>query len=493
MKHKTTAEANRLLLDGQIALSQVEAWGVRVDKTYLDTAIKDVSGRVRTMEEELKAHPDGVYKTWRRQYGDRTKLGSRDQLSNILFGKKDAAGKVVGGMGYTPRSYTAGGIGKASRASAAKATLEDVDLPFVRLWLKAEELKKALSTNLMGLLRECVETPDGWYCHPSYNLNTVSSFRSSCDKPNFQNQPVRMPEIAEIIRRCFIAPDGWHFGEIDFAQIEVRIAACYTQDPNLIAYIKDKSKDMHRDEACGMFFLRPEQVTKDARHTAKNRWVFPQFYGSVYFQCAREIWEALGRQNIRVKDGPLLHEHLAAHGITELGDCTPTADNGDHTFVAHLKKREAYMWDKRFPVYTRWKKDWFDQYVKDGGCSSKVGFAWNGPMSRNEVLNYCIQCDAFQCNLWSLIQLVKALRRYRMKTRIVGEIHDSQQFVSPPGELNDFLDLAHEVMVDGLMKHWDWIIIPLETESEVCPVGKSWFDKAQWVRGEDQSWGPIKK
>jgi hypothetical protein len=147
------------------------------------------------------------------------------------------------------------------------------------------------------------------------------------------------------------------------------------------------------------------------------------------------------------------------------------------------------MWNKRFPVYTQWKRDWFDRYVKDGGFSSYVGFAWNGPMTRNEVLNYGIQCDSFQCNLWSLIELVKALRRYKMKTRIVGEIHDSLQFNSPPDELNSFLDLAHGVMVDRLMKHWDWIIVPLETESEVCPIGESWFSKREWVRYPNNTWG----
>ncbi len=56
-------------------------------------------------------------------------------------------------------------------------------------FIKAAELRKARDTYLVGIRRELVQHDDDgcWYVHPSYNLNTVITFRSSADQPSYQN------------------------------------------------------------------------------------------------------------------------------------------------------------------------------------------------------------------------------------------------------------------------------------------------------------------
>ena len=108
-------------------------------------------------------------------------------------------------VGFEAKRYTAGG-----RAAADKTAFEDIEHPFFEKLLRIEQLKKAKTTYLLGIQREMVRHgKNHWRVHPSYNLNTVATYRSSSDKPNFQNIPVRDFEIGDLIRSCYIPyPDN---------------------------------------------------------------------------------------------------------------------------------------------------------------------------------------------------------------------------------------------------------------------------------------------
>src|SRR4051812_42133941 len=77
------ADAYNLLHQGSQTLSQIESNGIRVDLAYLKKTTDEVSQRIKVSTEILKQ--DTIYKTWRKRYGDKTKLGSRAQLSHVLF------------------------------------------------------------------------------------------------------------------------------------------------------------------------------------------------------------------------------------------------------------------------------------------------------------------------------------------------------------------------------------------------------------------------
>ena len=475
-----TPEAYQLLHEGQIALAEVEHQGVRVDKTYLETAIEDTSRKIRELEDRMRADP--TYRVWRRRYGERTSLSAPAQLAGVVFGE----------LGYPSRGTTASG----DREAADESAFEHVDLPFVKMYFQAQKLRKGRDTYLTGIRREMVHHEGGiWKVHPSYNLHTVQTFRSSCDNPNWTNVPNRNPALAEIVRRCYIPSPGNQLVEIDYSQIEVRVSACYHCDPTMIAYIRDPATDMHRDQACRLFFLRPDQINKPVRHLSKNLWVFPQFYGDFYPRCAQNMWEAASNGGLRIgkaADGPLLLDHLRANGITGLGACDPKERPVSGTFEAHVQAQERYFWDEWLPVYSRWKKDWLQAYYRDGGCMFLTGFPMMGPHKRNDITNYPIQGSSFHCVLWSLPRINAQLRRFRMRSRVIGEIHDCIVGDVPPGERDDYIDLVRDTMVEKLMKAWPWVIVPLDTEVEVCDVGASWFEKKVWTK-RDGVWAPPSK
>lgn len=477
----TTADAYKLLQDGSEALARIEHNGFRVDVPYLEATIKKVTGRIKRMERELQE--DKLWREWKKRYGEKASLGSDQQLTDLLFNVL----KYPYPEGEEHR--TASG-----RYKADEETIGAVDLEFTRTWHKLKKQKRLKGTYLNGIYREVAD--DG-RVHASYNLHTVETFRSSCSDPNVQNQYKRDPEMAKILRRCYIASPGHVLMEIDFSGIEVRVGACRHKDPVMIKYIKDPTTDMHRDTAIDLFFLpldflikHKDWAKKSVRDWAKNRFVFPQFYGSVYFQCAPHLWEAVCNPAVIVPEtGVTIKQHLKSKGIRKLGACIPKQEPIEGTFEYHVREVERSFWNDRFKVYTDWKNRWYASYMEKGYYNTLTGFRIAGYYRRNEVLNGDIQGSSFHCLLWSLARLQKRFSKRKLKAKIVAEIHDSMILDAPVEEVQEVLSLAHQVMTEELLKTWDWIIVPLETESEVAPEGGSWIDTAVWIC-KDGVWGP---
>lgn len=464
--------AYKLFQDGTLALLDIEHHGIRVDTDYLDKAIRQTQEKIDAKEAEIKDDP--IWKKhWVRRFGDRRKLDSNPQLAAVLFTD----------CGFKPKMLT-----RTGQFSTSEEALEDLadDIPFVRKLFEARKYKKSLNTYLYGIKRETV---DG-FLHPIYSLAGGSrfeddkggaiSYRGSCQLPNFQNFPIRNPETAAIIRPSFIARDGHQLIEVDFSTLEVRVAACYCKDPTLILYMKDDKRDMHRDTACDLFMLKQDQVVKKGtRDAAKNMYVFPQFFGSYYIDCAKNLWKGMHRRKFKIEGtDKLVVDHLKERGIKELGKCDPDEPPKKGTFEYHVKEVDRLFWEERFPVYTRRKKEWWKDYQKDGYFDCYTGFRWEGVFRRNQVLNWRVQGAAFHCLLQSVIWLQKIFRKRKMLAIIVGQIHDSLLIDCPPSETEEVLKLCKRVMTVELPKCWKWMqIVPFVVEADVSPVGKSWHEK----------------
>lgn len=424
--------------------------------------------KIKRKSEKLTQHP--LFKKWKRRFGDKANIGSDSQIGWLIYDEL-----------RTPiTDTTAGGSPKVD-----KKVLELIDNDFVKDLVELKKLKKMHGTYLKSIHREVV---DG-FLHAFFNLHTVRTYRSSSDRPNFQNFPVRDKLIMDMVRRCFI-PRGPNrvIVEVDYAAIEVKIAACYNKDPNLISYIEDKSKDMHRDMAIQCYKMEgllkglPDDFWKgegkDIRYCAKNMYVFPEFYGSYFPQCAVPLWMAIDRMGLTIQ-GKSVKEHLQENGIKDLGAEYFLKNNKAKpgTFVHHIKDVEEDFWKRRFKVYDKWKKKWYEQYLERGTFGTLTGFRIEGPLGRNDTINYPVQGSAFHCLLWALTKLVEEIKKRKMKTKICGQIHDSIVADVPLEEIDDFLALAYEIMTIAIRKHFPWIIVPLEVEAEACNPGESWADK----------------
>lgn len=461
----------QLLHDGAIVFAQLEANGVKVDLQYMERTSADLKGRIIRLTDHLKGHP--TWAVWRRRFGGTALLGNREQLGIVLFDEL----KFPGGT----RTQEDEG-----QYSTDEAVLNAFDDQFVRGYVKLEKLKKGL-TYLKGIAREV--DPAG-FIHPVFKLHTTLTYRSSASDPPFHQYPVRNPEIGQLVRQCFTARDRDHvLVENDFKGVEVTTAACYHLDPTMLEYVKDESKDMHRDMARQLYCLTPEEwavmvklkYAKAARHAAKNKFVFPQFYGDWFKSCAEVLWEEIDHASIKGPDGRSMREHLKAVGMKGLGTFDPERDREPTkgSFMAHVKAVEHDFWYQRFPVYTQWKKDWYNDYLQKGWFTSHTGFLYQGLMRKNEVINYAVQGSAFHCLLWSLVRLQRELTRRRLRTKLIGQIHDSILADVYIPELDEYLALVRQITEVDILQAWPWLVSPLTIECEISPWGMTWHDKRE--------------
>lgn len=457
-----TKEAYKLFHEGTLALSEIESNGMRIDVEYLKRARIKCQKKIGKLAERLK--DDRVYRKWDKRFGKSAKIDDRLQFSAVVFEE----------LGYERRKPIKGEDDKNDEAA-----FWGIDEPFVKMWIKREKYKKIDSTYLKTIERELC----GDLIHPNINLGHIKTFRSSINDPSLQNFPIRNKMMGKIIRSAVIPLEKDHvIVEIDFSVLEVKAGVCYHFDKNMIRYIQDPTTDMHRDQAMQCYKLKREEVSDLVRDTIKNGYVFPEFYGDWYITCARRLWEAIEKYNLKTTTGVGLKEHLARHGITKMGTCDPDIKEcaGD-TFEAHLKASERKFWDVDFAGYNAWKEDWWQRYLRTGSFTSLTGFFIGARLlSRKDASNWPIQGSAFHILLKCIIKLSQWLKRNKLRSKLITEIHDSLIASVHIDELDDYIAEARYVMTRWIREVWDWIIVPLTVKVEVAPLGGSWFDKEKY-------------
>ena len=453
-----TLQAYKLFHEGVLAFARAEQLGMRIDVEYCERKKKQLTRKITGLEKELQKAK--LIQHWQHYYGKKFNMYSNWQLAHILYDVKK----------ITPVSTTVTGKG-----STNDEALSQLGIPGLDSLLEIRKLIKVRDTYLDAFLREQVNG----ILHPFFNLNTVRTYRSSSSNPNFQNIPKRDKEAMKICRRAILPRPGHQLLEIDYSGIEVRIAACYHKDPNMIKYIKDPTTDMHLDMAKELFLLQfmdkkiPEH--KVLRDAVKNGFVFPQFYGDYYKNCAINMACGWGKL-------PKKGEWKAGQGIS-----MPTGTLSDHfismkikslyQYTEHVRKVEEDFWNNRFKVYQKWKNKWWVKYQRKGYLDMLTGFRCKGVMRKNEVLNTPIQGSAFHCLLWSFIEIDKIMMKEKWKSRLIGQIHDAIVIDTHPSELEYVAKIVKQVTCHDLPKAWPWIIVPLDVEADICEVDQSWNKK----------------
>lgn len=449
-------EACQLFQDGILAFAEMEQQGMRVDVEYIERKNKQIDRKIIKLESTI--YESDFFKAWERFAKKKVNIYSPAQMENYLYNHLNL--KVA--------KQT-----KSGKGSTDEETLGKLGIPELDTLGEIKKLKKVKSTYLDGFLREQV---DG-FIHPFYNLHLVVSYRSSCSDPNLQNIPIRDKEVMNICRQALYPRVGFQLMELDYSALEVRISACYNQDPKLIEYI-ETGHDFHKDIAMQIFNLKEydPEIHKELRQAAKNGFVFAEFYGDYYKNCVKNIatnWCKLSEGIWKKGQGIMVGtEHVSdlfiRSGITSY-----------NKLENHLKDIEEDLWENRFPVYYKWKETHWREYQKKGYLVSKTGFLYKGVMGRNDVYNYETQGSAAHVLLWSLIQANKKLKELKMKTRIIGQIHDSIILDVFPKEREQVITLMKQIMEKDVRKACPWIIVPLRVDVSIAGIDESWATKKE--------------
>lgn len=453
----STPEAYRLFHEGTLSFARAERQGFRIDMEYAERKKNFLTKKIARLENEFKE--TNFYKHWEHTIGNKApNIYSPQQLGNFLY--KTMKQEVVVET-------------KSKHGSISEDALEQMGIPDLNILVQAKKLKKVRDTYLEAFIREQVNG----YIHPSFNLHLVQTYRSSSDGPNFQNIPVRDEESMQLCRGAIYPRPGHLLLEADFKSIEVGVNACINKDPMLMKYVSDPTTDMHRDMAMQIFLLDAYQKDLEGHQTlrqaAKNGFVFPEFYGSWYKNCATNLacnWGKLSHNNWKPEQGITidgfkfwLSDQLISKGINSLAK-----------FTEHIKNVEYDFWNNRFAGYSQWKEQHWLQYQRDGYIDLPTGFRCSGVMSKRQVNNYPGQGSASHCLLWSFNRIDEIQRKEQWDSALVGQIHDSALLDVHPDELDHVIEVLNRVTCTELSAAWKWITVPLMAEIKQGPIDGSW-------------------
>lgn len=432
IENENYMKAYKLFAEGDKYLVKCSQNGIRLNVEEMEKQKVEIKKKLE------KLHSD-IMESKEVQKWDGTKpfnYNSTKDMNHLLFDLMKIKPSVL-----TPKGSPA----------VNKEALEKMDLSITKKILEHRRWNKALNTYIAQYSREQVYG----IIHPFFHLSTVTTYRSSSSNPNFQNIPKRDKEIKKILRSFIIPREGNRLISYDFKQMEVCVAACYNQDPNLIRYIEDTSKDMHRDMAALLFIKNKEEVTKEERQEAKNKFVFPAFYGSYFEQMAPDLWENIPKYT---------KVHLKEKGVKNLP-----------AFISHVQYVENYLWEDLFPVYADWKVRTYKEYQKKGYIDFYTGFRCWGPMKKNEAINYRVQGTAFHILLWTLIQVMKRTEKNK-RSYIIGQIHDDIEGDIHLDDEEEFDYLVWLYATQKVREHWNWINVPLRVEKERSEIDGNWAE-----------------
>jgi DNA polymerase-1 len=223
-------------------LATMEMRGVLVDVSVLAGLSVQADEKLRALEAECK-----------RAAGKDFVLRSRDQLEAILF---DELRLPV--VKRTPKG------GRSTDAEVLEALAEKHPLP-ARI-LEYRELDKLKGTYIDALPR-CVNPRTG-RIHTRFDQTVAATGRLSSADPNLQNIPIRT-DFGRSIRAAFVAPPGRVILSADYSQIELRVLAHLSDDPELVDAFAS-GEDVHARTAALVFDKARGDVTTDERRAAKT-------------------------------------------------------------------------------------------------------------------------------------------------------------------------------------------------------------------------------
>jgi DNA polymerase I len=220
-------------------LYSMERAGLRVDTAVL----ADLSAY---LGQELEKLTKKIYQAAGREF----KINSPKQVGDILEELNISSGRKT----------------STGRVSTNRAVLEELaqkyELP--RLIIEYRELDK-LKTVYTDSLPEQLGA-DG-RIHGQLNQTVTATGRLSSSDPNLQNIPIRT-ELGRRIRRAFVPEKGCKLISADYSQLELRLLAHVTRDPEMVDAFQ-KGDDIHARTARLVFNARTPEELKEARRFAK--------------------------------------------------------------------------------------------------------------------------------------------------------------------------------------------------------------------------------
>ena len=352
-------------------LVEVQRAGVKLDVKRLQA----ISERFGAQAAELER------RVWELA-GEEFKIGSPQQLSDILFNKLKLSKKRRGKTGFS----TDARVLQAIRG-------EHEIIPAIEEWREVTKLKSTYLDAFPELI-----AADG-RLHTTFNQTATTTGRLSSTDPNLQNIPIRSEQGREI-RACFVAEPRNRLISADYSQVELRLLAHIADEPAL-KEIFLRGEDVHTATAEAILGGKTDPGTRSKAKMVN--------YGIVY--------------------------GLSAFG---LADRLQISREEAQEFI------DRYL--ERFPQVKRFIDETIERAREEGHVTTLFGRIRRVPELRSRqrqtrllgerlAVNMVIQGTAADIIKMAMVRCRDELRSAGLETRLVLQIHDELLFEGPEHEV----------------------------------------------------------
>ena len=412
----TEAQLMRLYQDVELplvpVLAAMERTGIYVNRAALERELAAANARIDALVTEIHVLA-----------GTEFNISSPKQLGEVLFERLDlAAGSKVKKTktGYSTNAETLEEL-------RDRHPIVDKVLTY-RMWTK---LRSTYLEGIGALIRSATGR-----VHTSFNQTVTATGRLSSSDPNLQNIPVRTEE-GRAVRALFTPGAGYDaLLSADYSQIELRILAHMSNDETMIDAFRS-GQDIHARTASEVFGVPLDEVTGEQRRRAKAV-NFGIVYGLSDFGLSRDL--GIGRKEA----GGYIERYFERyHGVRAFLD-KMVADAHENGYVTTLYGRR-----------------------RDLPAINSRNFMQRS-FAERMAMNTPIQGTAADLIKIAMIRADEALRKAKVKSRILLQVHDELVLEVVQDEIECVSDILRTAM-SGAAE----LAVPLAVDVH---MGKNWAE-----------------
>ncbi|MBI2711434.1 MAG: DNA polymerase I [Bdellovibrio sp.] len=393
-------------------LARMELEGVCLDVPWLRKLSEEFALELNKIETRIQAFTQGP-----------VNLNSPKQLAQLLFEE----------LKLPTQAKTKTGFSTDASVLEALAPLHEVP----RLLLEYRELSKLKGTYVDPLPELC--DPKSGKIHTSFHQTIAATGRLSCSDPNLQNIPIRS-ERGLKIRRGFIPSPGNLLLSADYSQIELRLLAHMSGDPELVGAFQ-RNEDVHRKTASDLFGVSVEGVSEQQRGIAKAI-NFGLMYGKTAFGLSQEM--KIPRREAQ----EIIDRYFTKYRAVKFFLDSQILSAREKGYVVSLLGRKRWLPDIR----------------------SK------NPALRNNAermaMNSPLQGTAADLMKMGMIEIDRRLKAEKLRSKLLIQVHDEVVLDCPEQEV----DVTRKLVCHSMENAFAGVIelsVPLVVNSA---IGKNWMD-----------------
>ncbi|XP_037613761.1 DNA polymerase nu isoform X3 [Sebastes umbrosus] len=418
-------------------LAAMESHRIYVDKEALKRTSDLLGAKMKQLEQE--AH---------RAAGQIFLVTSSAQLRTVLFEKLCLHERCENKK--LPKT-----INKQQQSTSEAALLQLQDLhPLPKIILEYRQVHKIKSTFVDGIL-SCMMSKN--YVSSTWHQTSAVTGRISAKHPNFQALPRQPLQITkkqyiqgkeeEVVtvhpRAMFIPQEGWTFLSADFCQVELRLLAHLSSDPELLRIFHNPQADVFTMLASQWKGVSEGEVTSEDREHAK-RIVYSVVYGA-------------GRERLS--------------GI--LGVSAEQASRFQDSFLQTYREVQAFV------------QRTIQQCHKQGYVLSIMGRRRTLPninspdwgirmQAERQAVNFVVQGSAADLCKMAMIRIFNLVSSSSsLSARLVAQLHDELLYEVEDSQVEQFAGLVRSTMES--LQHIDQLGVYLKVPLKVAvSSGKSW-------------------